>query len=113
MSKRFLVSVAAAALIAGTGFANAQGTGMSKESPSTGGGAATQHTAPSGGASSGTMERDSSGMKGSEHSTKGEGTGMKGAESEKSGAATKGAQDNTQKSKSMSSENERDKAGAS
>jgi hypothetical protein len=40
MTKRFLISVAAAALIAGSGFANAQGTGMGRESPS--GGAATQ-----------------------------------------------------------------------
>jgi hypothetical protein len=40
MTKRVLISVAAATLIAGTGFANAQGTGMGRESPS--GGAATQ-----------------------------------------------------------------------
>ncbi|MEH2501462.1 hypothetical protein V1290_000273 [Bradyrhizobium sp. AZCC 1578] len=40
MTKGFLISVAAAALIAGTGFANAQGTGMGRESPS--GGAAAQ-----------------------------------------------------------------------
>ncbi|WP_063799937.1 DUF1236 domain-containing protein [Bradyrhizobium valentinum] len=40
MTKRFLISVAAATLIAGTGFANAQGTGTGRESPS--GGAATQ-----------------------------------------------------------------------
>ena len=40
MTKRFLISVAAATLIAGTGFANAQGTGMGRESPS--GGGATQ-----------------------------------------------------------------------
>jgi hypothetical protein len=44
MSNRFLVSVAAAALIAGTGFANAQGT-MGKEAPS--GGAPAEHSAPS------------------------------------------------------------------
>ena len=36
MSNRYLMSVAAAALIAGTGFANAQGTGMSREAPSSG-----------------------------------------------------------------------------
>ena len=40
MSNRFLVSVAAAALIAGTGFANAQGT-MGKEAPPA------EHSAPS------------------------------------------------------------------
>jgi Protein of unknown function (DUF1236) len=44
MSKRFLISVAAIALMAGAGAANAQGTGMGKES----GGAAMQHGAPSG-----------------------------------------------------------------
>ena len=31
MTNRFLISAAAAALIAGTGFANAQGTGTSRE----------------------------------------------------------------------------------
>ena len=31
MTNRFLISVAAAALIAGTGFANAQGTGMGRD----------------------------------------------------------------------------------
>jgi hypothetical protein len=43
MSNRFMISVAAIALIAGAGAANAQGTGMNRES----GGAATQHSAPS------------------------------------------------------------------
>ncbi|HEX7924510.1 MAG TPA: DUF1236 domain-containing protein [Bradyrhizobium sp.] len=114
MSKRFLISVAAAALIAGTGFANAQSAGGANKESGAGGGATVQHSAPSGGASSGTMQRDTGGMKGSEHSTTGESSsgmksdpsGMKGAESEKSGAATKGAQENTQKSKGMSSEND-------
>ncbi|HEV7881320.1 MAG TPA: DUF1236 domain-containing protein [Bradyrhizobium sp.] len=45
MSNRYLMSVAAAALIAGTGFANAQGTGMSREAPSSGA-ATTQQSAP-------------------------------------------------------------------
>jgi hypothetical protein len=44
MSNRFMISVAAIALIAGAGAANAQGTGMKSES----GGATTQHSAPSG-----------------------------------------------------------------
>lgn len=44
MSNRFMISVAAAALIAATGFANAQGTGMTREAPSTG--ATTQQSAP-------------------------------------------------------------------
>ena len=56
MSNRFLISVAAAALIAGTGFANAQGTGTSKEAP-----AAAQQSAPSSehsGAASGAMKHE-------------------------------------------------------
>jgi hypothetical protein len=44
MSNRFMISVAAAALIAGTGFANAQGTGTTREAPAAG--AATQQSAP-------------------------------------------------------------------
>jgi hypothetical protein len=45
MSNRYLMSVAAAALIAGTGFANAQGAGTSREAPSSGA-APTQQAAP-------------------------------------------------------------------
>jgi Protein of unknown function (DUF1236) len=45
MINRLMLSVAAAALIAGTGFANAQGTGMSREAPSAG--SAAQPSAPS------------------------------------------------------------------
>lgn len=45
MTKRFLVSAAAAALIAGTGFAYAQGTGMNHGGGA--GGAAAQQSAPS------------------------------------------------------------------
>ena len=44
MTNRFMMSVAAAALIAGAGFANAQGT-MGKEAPSAG--APAEHSAPS------------------------------------------------------------------
>jgi len=44
MSNRFLISAAAIALIASAGFANAQGTGMSREQ----GGAAAQQSAPAG-----------------------------------------------------------------
>jgi hypothetical protein len=36
MTNRLMISVAVAALIAGTGFANAQGTGMSREAPAAG-----------------------------------------------------------------------------
>jgi hypothetical protein len=44
MNTRLMMSVAAVALIAGTGFANAQGTGMSREAP------VAQRTSPSAGA---------------------------------------------------------------
>lgn len=96
MTNRFLISVAAAALIAGTGFANAQG--MNREGGAAAGGAATQ-TAPS-------SERaaPSGAVKGAESS------GMKAESSEKTPAA-KSAQDTKvdtkgEKSKSMSSEND-------
>ena len=42
MSNRFMITAATVALIAGTGFANAQGTGMNKEGPS--GGSAVQQS---------------------------------------------------------------------
>src|SRR6266852_3719697 len=60
MTNRFMISVAAAALIAGTGFANAQGTGTSREAPSAG--STVQQTAPSpdrGAQSAAPMHRDS------------------------------------------------------
>ena len=43
MTNRLMISVAALALVAGTGFANAQGTGMSREAPSA---APAQQSAP-------------------------------------------------------------------
>jgi hypothetical protein len=117
MTNRFLISVAAAALIAGTGFANAQG--MNREGGAAGG-AATQQTAPSSehAAPSGAMKHDSgaSGMKGAEsHGTKGSDPGMK-AESSDKMPSSKSAQDTKmdtkgEKSKSMSSENESSKGG--
>ena len=118
MSNRFLISVAAAALIASTGFANAQGAGMGRDAGSAG--STAQQSAPSsdrGGASSGTMQRDSggtSGMKGSE-------SGMKGADSADKAdkgthpGASKSAQDSDrmqgEKSKSMHSETDSTKGG--
>jgi len=93
MTNRFLVSVAALALIAGTGFANAQGSReqggaqMQSAPSSAGGGAATEHE-------NSKAASPSSGMK-----------------SEKSPAAGQGqrAEENMsgQKSKSMSSENQK------
>jgi hypothetical protein len=93
MNNRFMMSVAAAALIAGAGFAHAQGTGT-KEQPSAG--STAQQSAPS-------SERGnaSPGMKA---------TDEKKASEEKSPGAAKSprAEDKMQgpKSKSMSSENE-------
>src|SRR5436309_7149756 len=72
MNNRFLISVATAALIAGTGFANAQGTGMGRDAGSAG--SAAQQNAPSS-EHGGTMQRDSGGT-----------SGMKGAQSEQKGA---------------------------
>jgi hypothetical protein len=115
MTNRFLISVAAAALIAGTGFANAQG--MNREGGAAGG-AATQG-APSSerAAPSGAMNRDSGGTKGAESSgTKGsENSGMKAESNEKTPGA-KSAQDTRpdtkgDRSKGMSSENDAAKGG--
>jgi hypothetical protein len=113
MSNRFLMSVAAAALIAGTGFANAQGTGAGREAAPTG--ATTQQGAPSSeraAPSAATpMNRDASPsgapaeVPKSAQSKDMDRDGMKvGPKGEKS------AQDNNmkgEKSKSMSSENEK------
>jgi uncharacterized protein DUF1236 len=114
MTNRFLISVAAAALIAGTSFANAQGTGMGREAPSAG---STQQSAPSserGAPSAATpMNRNDAGE------TKGSDSGMKSTQSNEKippgGNASQRAQDTApgQKSKTMSSEtNDTNKAGA-
>jgi hypothetical protein len=107
MTNRFLVSVAAIALIAGASAANAQ-SGMNRE----GGGAATQQSSPqSGGPSTGGSSTGATTQKSTEPS------GMKSTQSEreKSTGAAKGqqAEDKAagQKSKSQSTENE-PKSGA-
>jgi hypothetical protein len=102
------MSVAAAALIAGTGFANAQGTGTSREAPSSGAAPTQQSAPPSDRGSAATpMNRDASPAE-----------APKSAQSKDDmKAAPKGeksAQDNNmkgEKSKSMSSENEKGAAG--
>jgi hypothetical protein len=77
MTNRFLISVAAAALLAGTGFANAQGTGGMKNE----GGSTAQQSAPSGGgAQSAPQQREQQ-------------PGMKSGQSEKAPGAGKDAQD--------------------
>src|SRR3954451_6543838 len=107
MTNRLMLSVAAIALIAGTGLANAQATGgqsggaaAQQAAPSTA--PAAQSTAPSagGGAAGGAMQHNAEPS-----------SGMKSTQSDqKSPGATKGqrAEDNMpgQKSKGMSSENE-------
>jgi uncharacterized protein DUF1236 len=108
MTNRFLISAAAIALIAGAGFANAQGTGMGRES----GGAAAQQSAPSGNSAAPSNRQatepsgSSSGMKGAQSES-----GMKGAQSEQKsstvGQSQRGEENAPgQKSKGMSSENE-------
>jgi hypothetical protein len=108
MTSRFMMSVAAAALIAGTGFANAQGTGTSREAPSAG--SSVQQSAPSSGNSAAPSNR------GGAESTS-PSSDMKATQSdEKSPGAAKNqrADDKDvqgQKSKSMSSESDRAKGG--
>ena len=68
MTNRFLISVAAAALIAGTGFANAQGTGTGREARIRRGsaGAAERASSERGGAVRRRDDRDSGGTPGAE-----------------------------------------------
>jgi hypothetical protein len=118
MTNRFLISVAAAALIAGTGFANAQGAAPGRDTGSAGS-TAQQSAPPSGGASSGgAMQRDNgpSGMKGAETgTTKGAEPSTKASESTDKMAPSKSAQDSNkmqgEKSKSMHSETDSTKGG--
>ena len=116
MSHRFLISVAATALIAGTGFANAQGTGMSREAP-----AAAQQSAPSsepGGAAPGAMKHDgkttpSPGMKSSQTEPKQPAAGanqraedskMPGQKSKSTASENEGARDTTKGGKDVKAE---------
>jgi hypothetical protein len=125
MNNRYLMSVAAAALIAGTGFANAQGT-MSREAPSSGAAPTQQSAPPSDRGSTATpMNRDSSqsgapaeapkAAQSDEKTSPQGGKNQRAQDDMKAGAkGEKSAQDNNMKgerSKGMSSEN--DKAGAS
>jgi len=74
MTNRFLISVAAAALIAGTGFANAQSTGMGRDTGSAG--STAQQSAPSS-ERGGAMQRDNDGksdMKSTQSDQKSKGT---------------------------------------
>jgi hypothetical protein len=104
-----MMSVAAVALIAGAGYANAQGTGTSREGSSPG--STTQQSAPSserGGTSATPMNRDATDSKGSS-------SGMKATQSDEKSPAGKnqraGENAQDQKSKSMSSETDKTKGG--
>jgi Protein of unknown function (DUF1236) len=124
MTNRFMMSVAAAALIAGTGFAYAQGTGTSRETPSSG--STVQQNAPSSerqSGSSATTNRDaaeptkpSSGMKATQSDEKSPGAAKNQRAQDDMKAGPKGeksAQDNMKgdRSKSMSSESDGTKGG--
>ena len=96
MTNRFMMSVAAAALIAGAGFAHAQGTGGATREGGAAGGAATQQSAPSerSSPSAAPMNHDSSapaGIKGAE-SKEGAKAGMNSAQS-KDGMGKEGVKD--------------------
>lgn len=98
MTSRFKMTVAAAALLAGTGFAYAQGTGMNQEGASGGGGASMQQSSPS-------SEHGGSAQQ-MNHATQG---GMSSSQSEEKSPAAgsnQRAEEKTDKSKGMSSENE-------
>jgi Protein of unknown function (DUF1236). len=92
MINRFMMSVAAVALIAGAGFANAQGTGTNREQGST-----AQQSAPSSDRGNSAQSKPSSDMKATQSEDKSPGA-----------ARNQRAEDKAQgpKSKSMSSENE-------
>jgi hypothetical protein len=122
MFNRFMITAATVALIAGTGFANAQGTGMGREGPS-GGSAAqqSQGAAPSSGSSAAPANRDAteSTLPSGKKSTQSEEKMQPGAKNqraqqdmkagtrdEKSAQESKG-----DKSKGMSSQNEKGAAG--
>jgi hypothetical protein len=112
MTNRFMMSVAAVALIAGTGFANAQGTGMSREAPSAG--STVQQSAPSSGAGTSANQTNRDAAEPTKPSS-----GMKATESDQKqpGAAkNQRAEDKDnmqgQKSKSMSSDNDSAKGGS-
>jgi Protein of unknown function (DUF1236) len=106
MTNRFLISVAAAALIAGTGFANAQGPGRDPGSA----GSAAQQGAPSserGGASSGTMQRDSGRESGGKSDMKGTQSEQKPMGAEKN----QRAEDHMKGGKDMKAEGKEDRGG--
>jgi Protein of unknown function (DUF1236) len=118
MTNRLMISVAALALVAGTGFANAQGTGMGREAPSA---APAQQSAPAEhgaaserGTQSGQMKHDAARpeMKSSQMQDKGAATNQRAEEKTPGAMKNERAEDNTQgpKNKTLSTQNA-DKAG--
>ena len=90
MTNRFMMSAAAVALIAGAGFANAQGTGKDREQPSAG--STVQQSAPSSERGNSAAEKSpSSGMKATQsEEKKGPPSGMKATQSEEKKSPSSG-----------------------
>jgi hypothetical protein len=117
MSNRLMISVATAALIAGTGLASAQGMGGGREGGSAGasGGASVQQSAPAAPSSGAASHEGASGSMKSSQSEQKSGAATHSAQQEKSGSMgeksttqEKSAQDTKgDHSKSMSSQNEK------
>jgi hypothetical protein len=118
MSNRLMISVAAAALIAGTGFANAQGTGMSREAPAAAAPAqqsapAAEHGASDRATSGGEMNRDAAkpGMKSTQSEQKSPAAGtnqradeMQGQKSQGQKSTTVGSDEKADQKSKMSSD---------
>ena len=93
MTNRFMMSVAVAALIAGTGFANAQGTGgTNREGGAAAGGATTQQAAPSerSSPSAAPMNRDSGSDQGMKSTQSDEKTAPQGTKNQRAQDDMKG-----------------------
>jgi hypothetical protein len=85
MTNRFLISVAAAALIAGTGFANAQGAGGMSREGGTGSSAQQSAPAPGGAAQSAPQRGDAASEKAGASDSKSMGSGKQAEDSMKGG----------------------------
>ena len=108
MNNRLMITVATAALIAGTGFANAQGTGGGREGgaashESAPGGMKSTQSEPKGGPAGHSAQQDKSGAMGEKSAQSGE----KSSAQEKSAQDTKGDTKGGERSKSMNSQNEK------
>jgi Protein of unknown function (DUF1236) len=112
MTNRFMISVAAVALIAGTGFANAQGTGMSREAPSAGSSAQQSAPAPDrAGSSAAPANRDAAEPTGPSSGTKATQAEPKSPGATKNQRADDKGNVQGQKPNGMSSENDKAKSG--